>query len=92
MAKKKFYIGDFGPFFYDDEVVYDDPDGDFSGESRVAFRADGKIKVSGAPDEDDDVVRLQDLAGLGGYGVTGSFISKDGKIVVITNGIIVGLL
>lgn len=92
MARKKFYIGDFGPYFYDDEVVYNDPDGDFVGEYRVALRAEGRIKASGEPLEDDDVVRKRDLVGLGGDGVTGSFISQDGKIIVVTNGIIVGIL
>ena len=92
MARKRYYIGEFGPYFYDDEDQYQDPEGEFLGEYRVAFRAEGRIKASGAPEEDNDVVRLQDLAGLGMGGVTGSFISQDGKIIVITNGLIVGIL
>lgn len=92
MARKKYYVGEFGPYFYDDEDQYHDPDDEFAGEYRVAFRAEGKIKASGAPEDDDDVVRLQDLAGLGMGGVTGSFISQDGKIIVVTNGLIVGIL
>lgn len=91
MARKRYYIGEFGPYFYDDEDQYQDPEGEFLGEYRVAFRAEGRIKASGAPEEGDDVVRLQDLTGMG-TGVTGSFVSQDGKIIVITNGLIVGIL
>lgn len=91
MARKKYYLGDFGPYFYDPDIEYSDPDGDFDGSFRVALKTDGVISAAGTPTEDNDLVRLQDLTGVSG-GVTGSFISQDGKIVVITNGIIVGLL
>ena len=92
MARKKYYLGDFGPYFYDDDVQYNDPDGDFAGEYRVSMRTDGVINASGTPTDANDLVRLQDLSSGAGLGITGSFITKDGKHVIVTNGIIVGII
>ena len=47
MAEKKIYIGSYGPYLYDDDVGYDDPDDDFVGETQKAFKSDGDIDVDG---------------------------------------------
>jgi len=75
MAEKKIYIGSMGPFIFDDSEAIDDPDGDFSGEDQIAFRADEKLKapafegllVSGqaVTDIDDPSTELNALTGDG---------------------------
>ncbi len=47
MAWRKLYIGDQGPFYYDDEVLVDDPDGDFPGETQHAILTAGGLKIGG---------------------------------------------
>lgn len=47
MALRKFYLGDQGPFYYDDEVLVNDPDGDFAGELQHAILTEGGLKVGG---------------------------------------------
>jgi hypothetical protein len=54
MAEQEYYIGDNGPFLYDDADVYED------GVGVVAFRAT-QLRVSGTPTGAYDVVRLSDL-------------------------------
>jgi len=41
MTVQKIYVGSFGPALFDDTEDIGDPDGDFSGETQVAFRTDG---------------------------------------------------
>jgi len=64
MAQKKLYIGSLGPYFYDDAVALDDPDGDFAGEDHQAIVSDGQILLETAPVLNEEVVRLVDLVGL----------------------------
>lgn len=47
MAVRKLYLGDQGPFYYDDEVPVNDPDGDFDGELQHAILSEGGLKVGG---------------------------------------------
>jgi len=61
MVKRKYYIGDVGPLFFDDESSVDDPDGDFAGESRIALRTEGSIRASGADTHEDSLVKKSSL-------------------------------
>lgn len=47
MPIRKLYLGDQGPFYYDDEVPIDDPDGDFAGELQHAILTEGGLKIGG---------------------------------------------
>jgi len=47
MARRKVYLGSFGPYFYDDEVPIVDPDGDFVGYNRSGILTDGPVIYSG---------------------------------------------
>jgi len=69
MARKKYYIGSRGPFFYDDATPIDDPDGDFAGEDNCALVTDGQALIGQAPVNPNEVVRLGDLP-IGSVNVT----------------------
>jgi hypothetical protein len=43
MAERKLYLGDRGPYLFDDDVLISDPDGDFVGLNQVAAISDGNI-------------------------------------------------
>ena len=62
MAIRKIYIGSFGPFEYDDTLPANDPDGDFPGEDHKSILTDGQMRVEQVPVEDEEVLRLVDLA------------------------------
>lgn len=61
MTIKKFYIGPFGPYEYEDTDNIDDPDGDFSGETQQSLATTGTMIVDGAPTSDNHVIRLSEL-------------------------------
>lgn len=64
MAWRKVYYGTVGPFYYDDAVLIDDPDGDFAGINQYAVITDGGVRASRAPVHGHDVLRLEDLEEL----------------------------
>jgi hypothetical protein len=45
VVEKKIYLGDQGPFLFDDADLIADPDGDFSGESQIALRSDQNVQA-----------------------------------------------
>ena len=47
MAEKKIYVGSNGPYLYEDTEAYEDPDGDFAGETLKAIRSNGDIEFEG---------------------------------------------
>jgi hypothetical protein len=64
MALQKVFIGSVGPFLYEDTDPINDVDGDFAGEDRCALVTSGQLFVEGAPTNPNNIVRLQDLAGV----------------------------
>ena len=60
MTVGKYYIGDQGPFYYDDTVDLLDPDGDFPGQQQGGFVTDGPVKTTRAATDADDLVRKED--------------------------------
>jgi len=63
MAKRKYYIGDVGPLFYDDAKTTSDPA--FGGLPFHSFLAEKQGKILETPFEDDQILRYQDML-LGG--------------------------
>ena len=61
MAIKKLYIGPLGPYIWDDTATIDDPDGDFSGETRRSFVTDKQIYIDDSPTENEHVIRKVDI-------------------------------
>lgn len=61
MARKKYWIGSTGPFFYDDEQPVNDPDG-IESISQSGIVAPS-VKVQNAPVTEYDVVRRGDVVG-----------------------------
>jgi hypothetical protein len=64
MAEKKFYVGTFGPFIFDNTDPVDDPDGDFAGENYHSFTSDEQMYITEDPTDDYHVLRLKDLKGI----------------------------
>ena len=60
MARKRYWIGSTGPFFYDDAAVIKDPQG-IRTEVQQGIFCEGKGTFLEAPVEDEDAVRLIDL-------------------------------
>lgn len=81
MAVKKIYIGSFGPALYDDTDDIDDVDGDFSGETQVAFRTNGSGIFDGDFSVGGDLDVTGDASVTGDLSVTGD-ITFDGKLSV----------
>ena len=79
MARKKYYIGSLGPFFYDDAKAIDDPDGDFAGEDNKAIVTDGQFYVGTAPTDNQHVLRKADVGTAAGD-VIGPAASTDEAI------------
>ena len=67
MARRKYYIGDVGPLFFDDESPVDDPDGDFAGEDRIALRTEGSIRASGEDTHEDSLTTKSTVDTLDRY-------------------------
>lgn len=79
MTERKFYLGSWGPFYYDDADDIDDPDGDFTGESHTGLRCSGGIKIDQAPIEDDEVLRKGDLdAEISAISILTKLLTVDG--------------
>ncbi len=62
MARKKYWVGSQGPYFYDDTDDVHDPDGAIT-EKQSGIVSEGVIKSLEAPVANEDVVRLDDLDG-----------------------------
>lgn len=77
MAWRKVYYGTVGPFYYDDAVAVDDPDGDFPGVNQYAVVTDGSMRAATAPTHGHDVVRLEDLEELLEMVTANSWIRAD---------------
>jgi hypothetical protein len=71
MAEKRYYIGDHGPYFYDDADAIDDPDVVFPGETRQTIRSEGQMRLDTIPTDAEEIVRLEDLGTINGQFVLG---------------------
>jgi len=61
MARKKYWIGSTGPFYYDDDKSVNDPEGiETSKQSGIVAP---RVKVKEAPVDPDDALRKDDVAG-----------------------------
>ncbi len=82
MAIKKVYVGNEGPFLYDDTTPIND--GDFPGVFRYAIVTNGSVYSAAVPVLDEDVVRKVDLADvvveLTDELITGPLTSKDNSV------------
>jgi len=58
MAQKMYYVGSHGPFYYDDSDVYNDAHPLIN---HQGIYTEGKMRADGAPTNDEDVVRLEDV-------------------------------
>jgi hypothetical protein len=67
MAKKQFWIGTTGPFFYDDADLVSDPDGVLPpGTTAKPMIAEDQLNVLAAPSLSDHVLRKSDIPGYAG--------------------------
>ena len=78
MAIKKFYIGSFGPFEYDDTELIDDIDGDFAGETRKAMATTGDL-ITGDVITEEQIVQADLIFQGAGKGLSfGSLYLHEG--------------
>jgi len=81
VAIRKFYIGSFGPFLYDDANLVNDPDGDFAGMTQRALTTDGQLTVQTVPVDTDEVRRYGDDAEVL-LATINSIVTYKGAVVV----------
>jgi len=60
MAEQKVWVGSVGPFLYNDADLYEDEDGDLSGQEYVGVATTGTMVAVGTPSNDNEVLRWQD--------------------------------
>lgn len=60
MARKTYYIGSQGPFFYDEGESLPNDD---NGKTQMAFITEGQMRVEGPPTQPSQTVRLEDIEG-----------------------------
>lgn len=73
MARKTYYIGSQGPFFYDEGEPT--PDG---AEEQNALSTEGQMKVEGTPTQPNQTVRLEDIEGA----ISADVFTEAGQLIV----------
>jgi hypothetical protein len=91
MAQRKVWLGSTGPFLYDDEIFYIDPDYGPSAELQKAILTDGQITVGLPPTQSTHVVRKYELDTFAASLGLGTMAYQNHSAVNITGGSIVGL-
>ncbi|KKM63122.1 hypothetical protein LCGC14_1514680 [marine sediment metagenome] len=83
MAEVEFHIGSLGPFFYDDSDTY--PDGE---PNAVIHSALGKGHLGGTPTENEEIVRIADLADvIGAY--LGNIVCNNDVVICVDDDVII---
>jgi Chaperone of endosialidase len=91
MAQRKVWLGSTGPFLYDDEIFYIDPDYGPSTELQKAILTDGQITVGLPPTQSTHVVRKYELDTLTSTLGLGTMAYQNHSAVNIVGGSIANL-